>query len=276
MTRFRIRTIHVVTMILAALVVALFVPLAFGSSTDQAAGTLTLAAVLALPTAGRRLPEFGLSRLGRPRARVRVRNPIVEGKLYVYRQPQWDVYSNIAGTIAAIQTLFQTPIGQQYTPTGGTAFAKTLYHTSMGVNGGGAGSFPDPEKFFVMGISLAFRSDITVADSIRFCSDVLVDLQIGGRSFAQQHAFRFGQAGGPYSGTSGIITNGIPVSNPENEFRTFGDQGETIEQRQGFKVVVDPTKVIDAAGNTTYTPASSGNGWNAWVFLDGLLYREIL
>ncbi len=225
------------------------------------------------------LPRFSVSRLGRPHARIRVRNPIVEGKLYVYHQPQWDVYSTVVAAALLVQRLFQVQIGGNYTPVGGAAQVKSIYHTSMGINGGGAGSFPDPEKFFVMGIGLSVRSDIAIQDAHRFLYDSILDLQIGGRSFAMQHAFRFGSAGGAFGSTAGIISNGLPVSNPENEFRTFGDQGETIEQRQGFFVQIDPTRVIDGAAAGVYTTAAAaagGAGINAFVFLDGLIYREIL
>jgi hypothetical protein len=257
------------------LAIALFVlpMLAFAPAHDQAAGSLTLAAAAVA------LPRFGLSRIGRPRFRVRKTNPVVEGKLYVYRQPWWDAYMVKAASALNVQTLFQAPIGQQYTPNGGTGGAKTLYHTNMGINGAGAGQFPSPDKFFVMGIGFSVRADISAADATNLLEDLLVDLQIGGRSFALNLAFRVGQAGGAYGQSSALIANGLPTSNPENEFRTFGEQGETIEQQQGFKVVCDPTQVWDAAGTgvpTAYTTASSGAGVNAHVFLDGYYYREIL
>lgn len=218
-----------------------------------------------------RIPELSAQELGRPRSRFR--NPILEGKLYVFRQPLYDVYQTKVGTACVKQTLFTVPQGQSYTPTGGTAYAKTAWHTNMVA----AGVLPSPEKFFIKSLQVEFFGNTAVADANGFMNITLLQLLISQRSYAQESLSRFPQAGGLYGASSAIITNGYPDS--RNFWSTYGELGETIEQLQTINIILDPTQAIDSEGGTTYTTAAAaanGVGLNAKVHLDGLLHREVL
>src|SRR5574337_1065298 len=115
------------------------------------------------------LPRLLASEVGRPH-RMRSKNPIVSGMLYQYRQALYDFYGVKANNALTEQTLFQIPIGGQYTPSGGTAFAKTKYHTNMTSNG----QLPAPEKHFAKALCLLVRTDIFADDAHRFLSDTVL------------------------------------------------------------------------------------------------------
>lgn len=218
-----------------------------------------------------RVPELSAQELGRPRARLK--NPILEGKLYVFRQPLYDIYQTKVGTASVKQTLFTVPQGQSYTPTGGTAYAKTAWHTNMVA----AGVLPSPEKFFIKSLQVEFFANTAIADICGMVNVTLLQLLISQRSYAQEGLSRFPAAGGVYSASSTATSNGYPDG--RNFWVTYGDVGETIEQLQTINVVLDPTLAIDSEGNTTYSSAaaaSNGVGINIKVHLDGLLHREVL
>lgn len=219
--------------------------------------------------------------LGRPRHRTK--NPIQVGTLYVFRQPQWDVYQSTVAAVLAPRTLFSTPQGQPTTPIGGAATNKTLWHTSMDQNS----LFPQPRKFYIRQLWLNISGYVsatsasmgTVQDYNGFLATNMITLLISGRSFLTVHADRLPCGGGLYGFSSAIMSNGQPLSN--NGFMTYGQNGETIEQGQSVQVGVDGggnAGLGNAATTpiTTATAANDGAGLNVFVTLDGLLFRELL
>lgn len=217
------------------------------------------------------LPILGSRDIGRPK--YRRANPIIEGKLYQFRQPLYDYYGVTVATAVTRQIMFTVPIGQNYTPAGGAALVKSAWHTNMVQSG----LLPSPQKFFAKSISLSVRSDIFLTDSRRFLWDTLLDLTISQRSYGRFQVFKSPGGGGVFGFSSGITGNGLPTR--DNQYAFVGELGETIEQQQNFSVTLDPTLVIDAAGVgtlTTETTANGGLGVNALVHIDGLLNREVL
>lgn len=218
-----------------------------------------------------RVPELSAQELGRPRSRYR--NPILEGKMYVFRQPLYDVFQCKSNNTVVKQTLFTVPQGGAYTPTGGSAITKAAWHTNMVQ----AGVLPSPEKFYIKSMQIEFFGNTALADINNFTNVTLVSLLISQRSYAQESLSRFPSAGGAYGASSGIVQNGWPDA---RDFWTcYGDIGETIEQLQSIAVVLDPGIASDSEGNTTFTSATTANsgvGINVKVHLDGLLHREVL
>ncbi len=215
-------------------------------------------------------PRLNPEDLGRPKSLVR--NPIQAGLLYVYRQTVYDCYMVAVATVLPVVTAFQAPRGQNYTQGIAAAVAKTWYHTNMTV----AGQLPNPEKFYCRSVGLAFRSDISILDAHRLNFDMLLRLNIGRATYLHSHAFQVPAAGGLSGASAGIINNGAPVAS--NQFLTYGDLGETIEQLQNFNVELDPSQVSDSAAAGIYTTAAAaagGTGINAFIILDGQFSREV-
>lgn len=217
------------------------------------------------------LPILGSREIGRPK--YRRANPIIEGKLYQFRQPLYDYFGATVATVLTRQILFTVPIGQSYTPAGGAALVKSEWHTNMVQSG----LLPSPQKFFAKSISLSLRSDVFVDDARRFLWDTLMNLVISQRSYGQFQAFKAPGGGGVSGFSSGIVGNGVPTR--DNQYAFVGELGETIEQQQNFSVALDPTRVIDAAAAGVLTTAAAvvgGAGINCLVHIDGLLNREVL
>lgn len=218
------------------------------------------------------LPVLGVADIGRPK--YRRSNPIIEGKLYQFRQPIYDCFMATVNTLLVAQVLFSIPRGQQYTPTGGTAFNKAFWHTNMEQGR----LLPSPQKFFAKAISLSIDPLTLAADAARFLNDTLLTFNISERPYLRVQAQKVPGGGGAWAGGgSAFVQNGWPVR--DNQFAFVGDLGETIEQQQPFDVTLDPTQVRKADATTTLTTATAGNGGigiNAFVHLDGLLNREVL
>ena len=217
------------------------------------------------------LPILGSREIGRPK--YRRSNPIIEGKLYQFRQPFFDYYGVTVATALTRQVLFTIPIGQAFTPSGGAAFVKSAWHTNMVQSG----VLPSPQKFFAKSISLQVRQDIFLDDARRFLWDTLLNFVISQRSYGTFQVFKSPGGGGVFGSSSGIVGNGYPTR--DNQFAFVGELGETIEQQQNFNVTLDPTQVIDAASAgvfTTIATAAGGQGVNVLVHIDGLLNREVL
>jgi len=211
--------------------------------------------------------------IGRPK--MRFKNPQIEGKLYLYRQPQFDIALWMVSTLLAKQVLFQITQGQTYDFPGGGSVVKTQWHTSMVQ----AGQFPNPDVFYAKQISLDFRGDIFELDAQHLVWDSLVTFNISQRPFLQLHAAKLPGAGGLFGFTGTNFTNGLPTQ--DNEFDFSDQNGEVISQGQNFNVVIDPTLVSDASGAGTYTTASDqqeagGTGVQAKLTLDGLYGRVVL
>lgn len=216
------------------------------------------------------LPTLQASEVGRPRHRVR--NPLRTGVGYELRLPLYDTFAATVATALALRRLFQIPIGAQFTPIGGAAVAKTLYHTNMD----NAGTLAAPQKYFTKSVQVAVRSDIDIVDVRRFLFDTLLTFQIGERIYSRSHLFSYPGAGGPNGLSAGLISNG--EQNANNNYTLPGPMGETIEVLQNFFVTLDPALVSDAAGAgviTTAAAAAGGAGINALVTLDGMLTREV-
>lgn len=215
------------------------------------------------------------SEIGRPKGRARFRNPIITGKLYQYREPQFDVAFWAPATLLAKQTLFKIAQGQTYNFPGGGSIVKTLWHTSMAKSG----EFPQPDIFYAKQISVDWRNDIFELDAQHLAWDTLVTFNISGRPFLQIAATKLPCAGGVYGFTGTNFSNGIPTQ--DNEFDFSGENGETILQGQTFDVTVDPALVSDSTGAGVYTSQSDqedagGTGIQAKVTLDGLYGRTVL
>src|ERR1700724_3182550 len=100
------------------------------------------------------------SEIGRPHGKIRLKN-IVQGQMDARVQPLYDIIQVAVNTAVVQQTLFTIPFGQQFTPTGGAATTKTLYHTNL-LN---SGSLDAPKKLLVKNIALTNRPDMTVEDT---------------------------------------------------------------------------------------------------------------
>jgi len=218
------------------------------------------------------LPVLGQREIGRPK--FRRSNPIIEGRLYQYRQPLHDMYMVTVAAVLTQQTLFTVPIGQAFTPSGGAAFVKNIWHTNLVQSG----LLPAPEKMFVKGISLSIDPLTLAADAGRFLNDTFVTFNISQRPFLQTHIWKLPSGGGAWAGGAAVfVGNGVPTR--DNQFAFVGELGETIEQQQQFSVVLDPVLVRKADATLVYTTAAAaggGIGINCHVHLDGLLNREIL
>ncbi len=216
------------------------------------------------------LPTLNASQVGRPR--YRLHNPIRTGILYQFRQWLYDYYGVNAATVLNEQRLFTIPLGQQFTPAGGAALTKTIWHTNMTQ----ASVLPSPEKLFVKAIQLSWANDIQVTDANRFSSDAILDFLISGRSYSRGHAFKYPAAGGVYGFSAATLSNGVPDA--RNQFVAAGALGEVVEQLQSIAVDLIPQRVVRADAGATYTTAAiaaGGTGINAHVFADGLLSREV-
>lgn len=212
--------------------------------------------------------------------KYRRRNPIFPNQVYAYHQPLFGYYGVTVNTALNQQTVFSVAQGGQYTPAGGNQISLTAWHTNLIGQGG---ILPNPDRHFVKYISLKWREDILAADAIRFANDTLAVFFMGGNAveYWRSHAVRIPAGGGVFGFTSALVSNGfphqsnqVPFWGPPGEFNISG--AEVIEQGQNFGVTLDPTRVSDAAGNTTYTTATTANGGqgvNAHVYLDGIRVR---
>ncbi len=216
------------------------------------------------------LQVLGAHEIGRPK--YRAGNPIIEGKLYQFRQPIYDVYMVTVGTALDNQLLFTIPRGQNYTPTGGAAFAKRFWHTNMSQ----PQLLPAPNKMYCKAISISVHPQTDVVDIQRFLFDTLVTFFIDDRDFLRNHIWKLPSGGGAWAGgSSALVQNGEPRR--DNQFAFTGELGETIEQQQSFSVEMNPTLVTLANAAGVYTTAAApAIGINAFVHLDGLLNRSIL
>lgn len=239
------------------------------------------------------LPQGEHSDVGRPKPRAK--NPLLAGVGYILRLDQWAPYFVATSGALNNQNLFSLIPGSSYTPSGGAALTINNWHTTMTA----AGIFNNPDMFNVLFMSLSVRGDTFVGDLNRFLSDSLVTLFIGNQvSYAASHAYRIPAGGGGYGASSGIVSvgfpqemnqyametsevNGTPTTDPSGTGEIFpgsgipGQLGELITQQQKIQVNIDPTKVVDANANATYTCSASGTGITAFVVLRGQYDRTV-
>jgi len=236
--------------------------------------------------------------VGRPRLHSLRNNPIVAGQLEYLVQPIYDFYGVAVATVVTKQQLFALPIGSQYTPAGGAAFAKTAYHTNLVQ----PGMLDAPKKMLVKAVAIVLRSDAAASDLNSFIGLTLCQLFISGKDYwtalvskcpAGAGGSHFGMstqtlaAGGTWSGSS---SNGWPsaqnvatITDPMPQIPGLDPMepilGQLIEQNQNFQVVFDPT-ISGAAAFTTLAAAPAtqyvGTGINAHAYLEGVLARAIL
>lgn len=236
--------------------------------------------------------------IGRPKLRSLRKNPIVAGQLEYLVQPIYDFYGVAVATAVTKQQLFSQPIGAAYTPSGGGAIIKTLYHTNLVQ----PGMLDAPKKMLVKAVAIVLRSDVAASDCNSFIGLTLAQLTISGKDYwtslvskcpAGAGSFSFGMstqtlaAGGTWSGAN---ANGWPsaqnvatITDPMPQIPGLDPMepilGQLIEQNQNFGVVLDPT-ITGAAAFTTLAAAPAtqyvGTGINVHCYLEGVLARAIL
>lgn len=225
-------------------------------------------------------------------------NPIIPGQLEYLVQPIYDFYAVAVATVATRQQLFSIPVGQPYTPAGGTQITKTEYHTNLVI----AGNLDAPKKFLVKAVSVIVRGDTAPQDLNSFIGTTLLNLTISAKSYLEQLVSKCPAGAGPFSfsiTTQTTVAGGTMASSSANGWPTAQNcnpitddmpqvpgldpmppiLGQLIEQNQPFTVILDPT----LTGNPAFTtlPAAPttefvGTGINAHVYLEGILMRAIL
>lgn len=242
--------------------------------------------------------EIDAADVGRPKYVFRRKNPIVAGQLEYLVQPLYDFYAVAVATAVTKQQLFAQPIGASYTPSGGAAFIKTLYHTNLVQ----PGMLDAPKKFLVKAVAVVPRSDTEPHDLNSFIGTTLVQLTISGKDYWTAVAAKCPAGAGGFiggistqtlaaGGTTGLVTaNGWPsaqnvasITDPMPQIPGLDPMepvlGQLIEQNQNFALIFDPTISGVAAFTTTAAaPATQfvGTGLNVLAYLEGLLARAIL
>ena len=242
--------------------------------------------------------EISEREVGRPKLHNLRQNPIVAGQLEYLVQPIYDFYGVAVATAVTKQQLFATPIGQFYTPSGGSQIQKTLYHTNL-VQGG---MLDAPKKFLVKAVSIVLRSDVAPQDLTLFIGETLAQLIISGKDYwtalvskCPAGAGAFGSATVTIAATSaGSVANGFsngwpsaenvsPITDPMPQIPGLDPMepmlGQLIEQGQNFGVTLDPTLTGSAAFTTLAASPTTlfvGTGINAHVYMEGILARAIL
>jgi hypothetical protein len=244
------------------------------------------------------LPVLEEKEVGRPKYVGFRKNPIVAGQLEYLVQPIYDFYAVVVATPVTKQQLFASAIGSSYTPAGGAAIIKTIYHTNLVQNG----MLDAPKKFLVKACATVLRSDADIHDANSFIGLTLFQLFISGKDYWTSLVSKTPAGAGVWfagfstqtlaaGGTIGAgSANGWPsaqnvatITDPMPQIPGLDPMepilGQLIEQNQNFAVVLDPT-LTGAAGFTTSAAAPAtqfvGTGINAHVYLEGVLARAIL
>ncbi len=244
--------------------------------------------------------EIAEREVGRPKVRGLRHNPIVAGQLEYLVQPIYDFYGVAVATAVTKQQLFSQPIGASYTPSGGAAFVKTLYHTNLVQ----PGMLDAPKKMLVKAVAVVPRSDISPQDLASFIGLTLAQLTISGKDYWTALVSKCPAGAGAFTSnlsttalaaagtgsTSNAGSNGWPsaqnvatITDPMPQIPGLDAMepilGQLIEQNQNFGVILDPT-ISGAAAFTTLAAAPAtlfiGTGVNVHVYLEGVLARAIL
>lgn len=245
-----------------------------------------------------RCHEIAEREVGRPHLKMLRQNPIVSGQLEYLVQPIYDFYGVAVATAVTKQSLFAQPIGASYTPSGGSAFVKTVYHTNLVQ----PGMLDAPKKMLVKAIAVVVRSDVAPQDLASFIGLSYCELDISGKPYWQSLVSKCPSGAGSFSqntttqtlaggGTmSNSGSNGWPTAQNVNSITCDMPQvpgldpmdpilGQLIEQNQNFQFTIDPT-ISGAAAFTTLAASPStqfvGTGINVHVYLEGVLMRAIL
>lgn len=227
----------------------------------------------------RGLPLLSQSEALRPR--LRHKNAGVPGIVDAHTQKLRDVYKAVAATPVTVQTLFSIPVGQQYTPAGGTAYVKTRWDTNLTQGG----QLAAPRRFLVQGISCSNHNNIAASDFNNMAFQTLVSLWIdekrwielllqqipgGGGAFAGGQVFQATAANASYTS----INNGWPSS---RSIFTMENDNTWIELLQNFSLVLDPTLYSSGAFTTAAAAGTTfGQGVNLQAQLEGLLVGPVL
>jgi hypothetical protein len=245
-----------------------------------------------------RCAEIEEKEVGRPKLHMLRKNPIVAGQLEYLVQPIFDFYGVAVATAVTKQQLFAQPIGAQYTPAGGAAFVKTLYHTNLVQ----PGMLDAPKKMLVKAVAVVPRSDISPQDLASFIGLTLAQLLISGKDYWTSLVSKAPAGAGAFSANistqtlaaGGTMANGgsngwpsaqnvATITDPMPQIPGLDPMepilGQLIEQNQNFALVLDPT-ISGAAAFTTLAAAPAtqfvGTGINAHAYLEGVLARAIL
>jgi hypothetical protein len=246
-----------------------------------------------------RCTEIAEREVGRPKLHMLRKNPIVAGQLEYLVQPVYDFYGVAVATALTKQQMFSQPIGAAYTPSGGAAFVKTLYHTNLVQ----PGMLDAPKKLLVKAVAIVVRSDIAVIDANAFLGTSLAQLLISGKDYWTSLVSKCPAGAGAFmsawqntqtlaaGGTNtGSTSNGWPsaqnvatITDPMPQIPGLDAMepilGQLIEQNQNFSVTIDPT-ISGVAAYTTIAAAPTtqyvGTGVNAHCYLEGVLARAIL
>ena len=245
-----------------------------------------------------RCREIEEKEVGRPKLHSLRKNPIVAGQLEYLVQPVYDYYGVAVATALTKQQLFAQPIGASYTPAGGSAFFKTLYHTNLVQ----PGMLDAPKKLLVKAVAVIVRSDVALPDLTAFIGQTLAQLTISGKDYWTALVSKCPAGGGAFGtavdtqtlASGGTMASGFSNGWPSAEnVATITDPmpqipgldpmepilGQLIEQGQNFAVVLDPTITGSAAYTTlAASPATQfvGEGIVAHVYCEGILARAIL
>lgn len=232
--------------------------------------------------------------VGRPKLKMLRTNPIVAGQLEYIVQPVFDFYGVAVATAVTKQQMFAQPIGASYTPSGGAAFVKTVYHTNLVQ----PGQLDAPKKHLVKAVAGVIRSDVGPQDLNSFIGTTLVQFVVSGKDYWTALFSKCpAGAGGFWAGTSPTAAtlgtsaaNGWPsaqnvatITDPMPQIPGLDPMeplmGVVVEQNQNFSVVLDPT-ISGVAAFTTLAAAPAtifpGTGINVHVYLEGVLARAIL
>jgi len=117
--------------------------------------------------------------VGRPKLKMLRTNPIVAGQLEYIVQPVYDFYGVAVATAVTKQQLFAQPIGASYTPSGGAAFVKTVYHTNLVQ----PGQLDAPKKHLVKAVAVVIRSDVDTHDLNSFIGTTLAQFFVSGKDY---------------------------------------------------------------------------------------------
>ncbi len=242
--------------------------------------------------------ELEEKEVGRPKTYMLRSNPIVAGQLEYLVQPLFDFYGVAVATAVTKQGLFSQPIGAQYTPSGGAAFTKTLYHTNLVQ----PGMLDAPKKMLVKAVALVLRSDVAPQDLASFIGTTLCQLLISGKDYWTSLVSKVpagAGAFGTYTSTQTLAAGGTMANLGSNGWpsaqnvATITDpmpqipgldpmepiMGQLIEQNQNFSLILDPT-IAGVAAFTTLAAAPAtqfvGTGVNVHAYLEGVLARAIL
>lgn len=230
-----------------------------------------------------RVPTMDAVHVCRPR--LRLSNPVLADGGEVLDWDLYDFFSVALNTSFNItQTLFSQPIGSQYQPVGGTAFAKTLLHTNLQATGG---QLPNGYKLDIQALRLVVDGAVNYIDLNNILHHTYAALVIGQKDYFE----------GPYVGLPGgvgavlssapnlnnatpaVVSNGPANANgwPGNlrgVYSLSAGLEASIAYGQNFAFVVNPT--LGESGAWSTQPASglpAGVGIRAWQHLDGVWTR---